>query len=123
MTQGARLAHPALHADRPLTGTGEAGGPPDVAWRRLDGALMAAADWAATDRHGVVAVLTVPGDRVLVALYAGREATTLVLPAAWAGFAWEVLADSADPDRVGRVAADELPIPARCVLLLAETAT
>ncbi len=119
----ARLAHPVLGADRPLTGAAVSGTAlPDVAWRQPDGAPMAAADWAAPDRHGLVAVLKVPGDRVLVALHAGAAATTLVLPPPRPGLAWTVLADSADPARGGPAARDHLPLAARSVLLLAEVA-
>jgi hypothetical protein len=54
---------------------------------------------------------------VLVALHGGAEATGFAPPAPREGFAWRVLADSADP------AGGEAPPPAlpqRSVLLLAE---
>jgi glycogen operon protein len=117
----ARLAHPALHAAAPLTGRAQdATGLPDVAWLRPDGAAV---DWSDADARGLVAVLYVPArgarpaDRALVALHGGADEAPFVPPAPRPGFAWQVLADSADPACGGG------PKPAlapRSVLLLAE---
>ncbi|MDO9706951.1 glycogen debranching protein GlgX [Paracraurococcus lichenis] len=123
----ARLEHPALHADRVLTGLPQdGGGLPDVAWLRPDGAAMGPADWAEAGRRSLVAVLYEPprggqaADRVLVALQGGAEALPLALPAPRPGFVWQVLADSVGPEREGPVAEPLLLAP-RSVLLLAET--
>ncbi|TDH61293.1 glycogen debranching enzyme GlgX [Dankookia rubra] len=117
----ARLAHPALHAVAPLTGAAQdESGLPDVAWLRPDGAAM---DWGDAGARSLVAVFHVPArgnrpaDRVLVALHGGAEAAGFTPPAPRPGFAWRVLADSADP------AGGEAPPPAlapRSALLLAE---
>ncbi len=117
----ARRRHPALHADAPLTGAApDASGLPDVAWLRPDGAPLGPGDWADPARQSLVAVLYVPGDRVLIALNAAAQPVPLVPPAPRAGQAWRILADSADPVRDGL-----LPGPtwlaARSVLLIAET--
>jgi glycogen operon protein len=122
-----RRAHPALHADRPLTGEAlDAAGLPDVAWRRPDGAAFGPADWADPAQRSLVAAFYVPArggvrpaDRVLVALHGAAADAALALPAPRPGFAWQVLADSADPDRTGAVAGTPVLAP-RSVLLLAE---
>ncbi len=123
---GARLAHPALHADRPLTGAAlDDSGLPDVAWLRPDGAAFGPADWADAGRHSLVAVFYEPSrggrpaDRVLVAIHGAAAAIPLILPVPRPGFAWEVLADSADPGRTGLVDGPLMLAP-RSVLLLAE---
>jgi glycogen operon protein len=119
----ARLAHPALHAEAPLTGAAQAGtGLPDVAWLRPDGAEP---DWGDAGACSLVAVFTTPpraghpADRVLVALHAAAEPTHFAPPAPRPGFAWRVLADSADPAEAG---APPSALAPRSVLLLAEFA-
>ncbi|TCZ55403.1 glycogen debranching protein GlgX [Roseicella aquatilis] len=123
----ARRAHPALHADRLLTGAAQdAGGLPDVAWLREDGTALGPADWADPGRSALVAVFYAPArggqpaDRVLVALQAGTQAVELALPAPRPGCGWGVLADSADPARRGGLPSPAVLAP-RSVLLLAET--
>ncbi|MFC7477452.1 glycogen debranching protein GlgX [Dankookia sp. GCM10030260] len=119
----ARLAHPALHADAPLTGmTRDGTGLPDVAWLRPDGAGV---DWGDAAGRSLVAVFYVPArgtrlaDRVLVALHAGADSIPFAVPLPREGFAWRVLADSADPVESGGPPAVLAP---RSVLLLAEFA-
>jgi glycogen debranching enzyme GlgX len=116
----ARLAHPALTADRPLTGLPQDGnGIPDVVWRHLDGRSKQAEHWG--EARSLVAVLYADGDRVVVALHGAEEAAKLVLPPPRAGFGWRLLADSADPARTG-VVGDRVAVAPRSVLLLAEAA-
>jgi glycogen operon protein len=114
----ARRAHPALHNTRPLTGTPNDGGDmPDVAWHHLDGAAMRPEDWAVG--RALVAVLHARGDRALVAVNGADADTILALPPPRWGFAWQVVVDSAVPDRSGAVASTA-SIAARAVLLLVE---
>ncbi|MBK1657383.1 glycogen debranching protein GlgX [Paracraurococcus ruber] len=124
----ARLAHPALHGDAALTGLPlDDSGLPDVAWLRPDGAAMGPADWADPAGCALVMALYVPArgvrpaDRVLLALNGAAHAVTLAPPAARPGFAWRILADSADPAAQGSAPAAPR-LPPRSVLLLAETA-
>ena len=87
----ARLAHPALHDGRRLTGEAiDATGIPDVAWLRPEGGP---ADWG--EARSLAVALYAAGDRVVVAINGGEAAVPLVLPAPRPGFAWTVLADSA----------------------------
>lgn len=113
-----RRAHPALTDAVPLSGRAEDGTLPDVAWLRPEGGAMRDADWADPDRHALVAVLHARGDRCLVALNAGSVALPLSLPAPRAAHRWQLLADSAEPER--RTATPPQELPARAVLLLAE---
>ena len=64
-----RLAHPALHDDRFLTGDG------DVSWLHADGAPE---DWR--DGDTLIAELTTGPDRVLVVLHRGRAALSVTAP-------------------------------------------
>ncbi len=75
-----RAAHPALRADRWLTGEPpDASAIPDVDWRRPDGPAMQAGDWADPGARALVVALYAPGgdgepdDRVVLAFNAGRE--------------------------------------------------
>jgi glycogen operon protein len=106
----ARRAHPALTDGAPLTGAG------DVAWLRPGGAPMDEAAWHDPERRALVMLVAAQDDRCLIALNAGQDALTFALPPPRRGFAWALLADSADPTR------ETLPdrLPARGVLLLAE---
>ncbi len=87
----ARLAHPALHGGRRLTGAAiDASGIPDVEWRRPEGGEL---DW--NDGRSLLVLLHAEGDRVAVALNGEEGPVPLALPAPRPGFAWQVLADSA----------------------------
>ncbi|SDB12092.1 glycogen debranching protein GlgX [Belnapia rosea] len=87
----ARLAHPALHDGRPLTGEAvDETGIPDVEWRRAEGGPP---DW--DGGRSLAVAFYAAGDRVLVAINGDAEAVALVPPVPRHGFAWTVLADSA----------------------------
>ncbi|MCC7282976.1 MAG: glycogen debranching protein GlgX, partial [Acetobacteraceae bacterium] len=112
---GARKAHPALGGKLALTGDAPAdGGLPDVLWQTPEGVAMDEARWHSG--RALVAVLSAEDDRVAVAVNAGEDAPSLVLPEPRWGCRWVLVADSSDPARA------DLPeaIPARAVLLLAE---
>jgi glycogen operon protein len=119
-----RKAHPALCADRFLTGEAVGAAPyPDVEWRRADGAAPAAADWDDPNGQTLVMTLAEPVgdelDRVIVATHRGRSPVEIALPEPRDGFAWSLLADTADPARAGPAAAT-LTLAARSVAVLAE---
>ena len=114
-----RKSHPALTADRFLTGE-DIGLYPDVQWLRPDGAGLSAENW--DDGHGptLVIVLTDGGDRVTLVIHRGANGLDVVLPEPRDGQGWCVLADTDDDGRKGPV--DEIvSIVARSVLVLAET--
>jgi len=96
-----RKSHPALTADRLLTGAPAApGAPPDVAWLRADGAPMRDADWHDGEARALLMVLAEPTpsvDRVAVALNAGRTATSIRLPWPRPGWRWRREIDAAEP--------------------------
>jgi glycogen operon protein len=111
----ARLAHPALHGARALSGEPDgATGLRDAAWSRPDGGPP---DWG-HDR-ALLAVLAEGDDRVAIALNAGEAAEALRLPQPRPGRVWRLLADSAD---FARDAAPPDEVEPRSVLLLAEEA-
>ncbi|HLZ83018.1 MAG TPA: glycogen debranching protein GlgX [Caulobacteraceae bacterium] len=122
-----RRDHPALRADRFLTGA-PVGGTPylDVAWRTAVGEPLAEGDWNDPAGETLVMILAEPVgeelDRVIVAVHRGPEGVGLALPALRDGVCWTLLADSADPARGGEVEAEALPVAARSVVVLAETA-
>ncbi|MBK8323554.1 MAG: 4-alpha-glucanotransferase [Betaproteobacteria bacterium] len=119
-----RNAHPALRADRWLTGE-----PPDghaiadVEWRRPDGATMNAGDWTDPAVRTLVAALYAPAgdgapeDRVVVALNASREAVIVQWPVARDGKRWRVAIDTALGTGDGEPATE---LAARTVVVLVE---
>ncbi len=108
----ARLAHPALHDDHFLTGTAATpGDPPDAAWLRADGGVMQQADWNDPHAGVLVAVLTLPDDRVAIAFNRGPDAVALALPPPRAGRGWALAHGQAGAPSA----------PARSVTLFAET--
>ncbi len=113
-----RLAHPALHQDRFLTGAAaDASGLPDVAWRTADGAMMT--DWAGAET--LVAVFAAEGDRVALVCHGGAAPAAVTLPVPRDGFLWACEIDSRDgaaPPR--RLDGATLTCPARTLLALAE---
>ncbi len=118
----ARRAHPALHADRFLTGQVGADGYADAVWLRLDGAPMQPQDWDDPHGAGLMALRREPGadgpDQVLL-IYNRGGATQAAPPEPRDGYAWRVAIDTADPAREGLVES-ELAIAARSVTLLVE---
>jgi len=124
---GIRRAHPALRADRFLTGEPRAGADyPDVVWRTADGQALEPADWDDPRGQTLVMVLAEPDagglDRVAVVTHRSPAAVGVALPQPRDGFAWSVLADSGDPGRAGPLDAAELTVARRSVVVLAEAA-
>ena len=126
-----RRNHPALRADRWLTGAAVDGtGIPDVEWRCADGRALSPADWNRGDLHALVVSLYEPGaqgvpaDRVAIALNAGREALAVRWPAPRAGQRWRRAADTSndgavpDPGVVDADAGDR--VAPRSVAILVE---
>jgi glycogen operon protein len=129
-----RHAHPALHADRFLTGAPiDASGIPDVEWRLPDGHPLSGADWHDPAHRAFAAVFYAPAtdesdaDRVLVAFNASDAPSALSLPDARAGCAWRCLVDTSLPGGRplgARVEAPEVTsIAARSVVIVAEEPT
>jgi glycogen operon protein len=129
-----RHAHPALRADRFLTGAPiDASGIPDVEWRLPDGHALGGADWSDPAHHVLAAVFYTPAsetgdaDRVLVALNAGDMPSVLHLPDPRAGCAWRCHIDTALPAGrpIGARAGETeiTSIAARSVVIAAEEPT
>lgn len=109
-----RAAHPTLRHDAFLTGTQvQHDTPPDVQWLRLDGTAMTVPDW---QDQQLVMVLTLPGDRVALAINRTGTDHTLHLPHPQPGHAWTREAASRDATAPGTIAA-------RGIELWAETPT
>ena len=113
-----RRAHPALRADRFLTGE-SIGLYPDVAWRRADGATLTAQDWDDGGGQTLVAVLSEGDDRVTVIFHRGAEGLDVLLPAPRDGHGWTVLADTADDTRRS-LAGESCAVSLRSVVVLTE---
>ena len=118
-----RRAHPALRADRFLTGTAQdASLHADVAWLRPDGEPLTAGDWQSSDGDTLTMLLLGPSlDRVALLFHRGHQPVEMVLPAPTDGCEWYILADSA----IGQRQPVPLPEPThraapRSVALLAE---
>ena len=123
---GIRRDHPALRADRFLTGGPGAGTPyADVAWRRPDGEPPTASDWDDPAGETLLMVLAEPVgdgiDRIIVAVHRGARAVDATLPEPRDGFAWSLLADTADPRRQGEFETAALQLAPRSVAVLAES--
>ena len=126
-----RKQHAALRLERWLTGAPVDGsGIPDVEWRHPDGRAMTDGDWTNPEGRALVAILyasptdTAAADRVAVALNAGKNPVTLLLPDAREGFAWRRAIDTALPsgqsDPASRVVVDAALVTARSVVVVAE---
>ena len=120
-----RRRHPALHADRWLTGEPvDASGLADVEWRHPDGRAMTREDWE--HPHGAELVMLlyapavdqVPADRVAIAFNAGPEAIDVAWPEPRDGMRWQRAVDTAHPD--GPDAGASAPVAARSVVVLVE---
>lgn len=124
----ARLAHPALRATRPLTGSPcDSTGIPDVVWLHPDGRPMSGADWSDAANRTLIAALYAPASppaeasRVVVALHAGRQRLEACLPRPRPGFRWAVVIDTAEPQLdEPRPAAARIGLAPRSVVLAAE---
>ena len=128
-----RKRHPALAADRWLTGEAvDPSGVADVEWRHPEGRAMNGGDWSESDRRTLVAILyagatdTEPGDRVAIALNASEHPVAVRWPAARDGRLWHACVDttlpSGRPDPASSVAAESGTVGPRSVVVLAETA-
>jgi glycogen operon protein len=128
-----RKRHPALRADRWLTGAPAAAtGVADVEWRHPDGRAMNHGDWTAADGRVLVAILyagaseSEDADRVAVALNAGDGPVAVRWPKPREGFAWRHGIDTARPSGSPPAAptdADEATtVAARSVVVLVEEA-
>jgi glycogen debranching enzyme GlgX/4-alpha-glucanotransferase len=117
-----RQAHPALHADRFLTGAAaDATLLPDVAWRRADGHPMEPADWQNPGTALLVAVLYAEGDRLALVFNRGAAAK-VTLPAPRDGFCWRLEIDSTVDTPPTLLDGTTTTCPPRAVLALAEVA-
>ena len=96
-----RREHPALRADRWLTGiTDPMTSLADVVWRRADGGEMNAGDWDGPDARVLVAVLSegtsfTTADRVAVVFNSSARDVPVLLPPPRRGFRWHHVLDSA----------------------------
>ena len=128
-----RKRHPALRADRWLTGApADATGVADVEWRHPDGRAMNDGDWTAADGRVLVAILYAGAseaegaDRVAVALNAGDGPVAVRWPEARDGFAWRHGIDTARPSGNPPAAAtdadESTTVAARSVVVLVEEA-
>jgi glycogen operon protein len=123
-----RKRHPALHADRWLTGGSvDASGIPDVTWRSPEGAALDSSAWSDPEARALVAFLYAPAspehaaDRVGVALNAGNAAVPLRAPPPREGFRWRREIDSSAPLATAdddAIVPDTLP--ARSVVVVVE---
>jgi glycogen operon protein len=117
-----RRAHPALRADRFLSGA--ATDPtllPDVAWLRADGSPMADADWQNPPAALLIALLYAEGDRVALVLHRGGGAVDVTLPEPRDGMGWRIEADSSTDGSLVLLTGTEFSCPARAVVVVAET--
>ena len=121
-----RHAHPALRADRFLSGgvIGDSG-LPDVAWRRVDGGAMQPEDWDDPAGQTLVAVLGAPvGDateRVTAVFHRGPDPTRVVLPDPRDGQGWRMALDTARSNLTDTWLEDDIvEVAPRSVILAVE---
>ncbi|MFO1309536.1 MAG: glycogen debranching protein GlgX [Burkholderiales bacterium] len=126
-----RRRHPALRADRWLSGAPTDGsGIADVEWRHPDGRPMSGGDWASADVRCLVAILYASAsgdagaDRVAVALNAGDDSVTVRWPDARDGRVWRLRIDtsrpSKRPDGASAIVDESGTLAPRSVVVLAE---
>ena len=108
-----RKRHAALRFDRRLTGAPvDASGIPDVEWRRPDGNVLAADDWARSDNAVLIAIFYAPAmngeapDRVAMAINGGPDAVAVQWPAPREGYRWRTVIDTSLAD--GRPGGDAM---------------
>jgi glycogen operon protein len=99
-----RKRHAALREDRWLSGRPvEAGGFPDVEWRRPDGHSMEGSDWMNPDGQALVAIIRTStteansGGGDGIAFNAGNDPVAVQWPNARDGFAWHRCVDTTSP--------------------------
>jgi glycogen operon protein len=128
-----RRAHPALSADAFLTGAPfDASGLRDVEWRGAEGPLTSAQQWQEAQAPVLVVVFASPAaggaDRVAIIFNRGRDAASVLLPAARAGMGWRIRLDAAagaapEGPEADVPYDDRLDAPPRAALIVAEVAT
>ncbi|MBK7333136.1 MAG: glycogen debranching protein GlgX [Betaproteobacteria bacterium] len=128
-----RRSHPALRADRWLTGApADGSGIADVEWRHPEGRAMSDGDWTHPGCRALVAILyagassTAGADRVAVALNAGDDPVTARWPDAREGCAWRRRIDtslpSGRPDAASAATGESGVVSPRSVVVLVEEA-
>jgi glycogen operon protein len=117
-----RNAHPALTADRFLTGR-DKDGVRDVIWLHPDGREMTEGDW--NDPHGSVLGmhLEMGGDEVLVWFNRRADMVVAQLPVRDGGWTLALVSDVAAVDVAIEAAENTLALPPRSVVLLAASPT
>ena len=125
-----RRAHPALRADRWLTGiTNPATAVADVTWHRADGDEMSPPDWDDPQARTLVAVLAegasfTATDRVAIVLNGASRDVPVLLPAPRRGFAWHHVLDTSSDhpllERAPLPVPGSLAVPARSVSVAVE---
>jgi glycogen operon protein len=115
-----RRTHPALHADRFLTGAAhDATLLPDVEWRQADGQTMRDPAWHTASL--LVAVFCAAGDRVAIACNRGGAAE-VTLPDPRDDMAWRIDLDSTTDSPPVPLDATAFTCPARAVVVAVEAA-
>ncbi len=121
-----RKAHPALRADRWLTGKPfDTGGIPDIEWRGPARPLVTGEDWHADAGDTLIAVLAAPADggidRVAVIIHRAHAPALIALAEPRDGYHWRTALDTARPDApLSPDAKDELIAEARSVVVVIE---
>ena len=108
-----RRSLPALRQDRYLHGARTASGQPDVSWLAPEGRPMRPEDWHEPQRRCLGLMLAGEGSTLALLLNAAEGVQEFALPDG----AWQLLVDTAEPDRSGPVAGP-LPLAGRSVVLL-----
>jgi glycogen operon protein len=120
-----RKRHPALRADRWLTGQPfDATGIADIEWRGALKPMLTGEDWHADAGETLVAVFAVPLDggidRVVVILHRALAPALIVLPEPRDGHQWRTALDTARDAPPSPDDKDELVIEARSVVVAVE---
>ncbi|MGD9510189.1 MAG: glycogen debranching protein GlgX [Geminicoccaceae bacterium] len=108
-----RRSLPALRQPHYLHGADTACGQPDIVWLTPQGRPMTDTDWQEPQRRCLGLVLAGAGPTLALLLNAGETGQEFVLPDA----SWELLFDTAEPERSGPVA-DPIRLAGRSVTLL-----
>ncbi len=124
-----RRAHPAISADRFLTGAPTDGsGIPDAAWLKADGKPMAGDDWS-DNRLSVFGLALyeppsggTPADRLCLWFNRGEAAATVTPPEPREGFGWRLALDSTKRTEDRQAIPAGVAVPGRSVVVLAEAA-